>query len=217
MKNADVLQIFVLSPVAASLAWIDPICLELSYPWSLRSPLCISSHFFIHWKHSLEIVNAAATTSCQCYSPGNAIYLEGNPRMKFQSFFPYGCQLSPCFPWPSQWSACQGLSPHSRSSKVSNSYFLICGSRRELPGTGPVQLPAASGADQASTPPKPEFSFTSHTNAIAALILFPLCSQIPTELFLLLSAIFHSLSLLWGRNPALPGSAQSQNSWFCCF
>lgn len=87
----------------------------------------------------------------------------------FKAFSHMASSFLPVFPGPpskaSQWSACQGLSPHSRSSKVFNTYFLICGSRRELPGTGPVQLPAASGADQASTPPKPGCSFTSHTNA----------------------------------------------------
>lgn len=131
--------------------------------------MCISSHFFIQGKHSLEIVNTAATTSCQCYSPGNAIYLEGNPRMKFQSSFPYGFQLSPCFPWPAQQGFPVKCLPRALSSQQKQQsiqhLFSYLWQQKGTPWDRACPAASSSGADQASTPPKPGCSFTSHTNA----------------------------------------------------
>lgn len=180
----------------------------------------VSSSFFTQWKHSLEIVNAVATTSCQRYSPDNAICLEGNPRMKLQSFLPYGFELPPCFPGPpinlSQCSACPGGTLSSQQEQQSVwqqcSYFAAAEGNSLGQGLGSFhqrirQLPPA---DQASIPPKPGVWYTSCTNVMTTLVLLPLyklCSQdfpraVSTALCLLPFIVIAS-----GKKPSPP--------WLC--
>lgn len=63
---------------------------------------------------------------------------------------------SPAHPatFPSELPVQEGSVLTAGAAKYLTAMFLLCGSRRDLLGTGLGQLPSASSADQASNPTK---------------------------------------------------------------